>query len=76
MNESDRDYIQRLLKSSLPRVTNPEPSRDLWPEMLERIEAGADSRLRFALLDWVLVGLVAASMLFFPSLIPGLLYHL
>ena len=75
MNESEQDRIQRLLKSSLPRVSNTEPTRDLWPEMLRRIEEG-DSAVRFGILDWVIAGLVAASVLVFPNLSPGLLYHL
>jgi len=75
MNPSEVDRIQRLLKSSLPRVPNAEPTRDLWPDMLKRIEGGG-SGVRFGILDWVIAGLVAASMLVFPELIPGLLYHL
>lgn len=75
MNESEQDRIRRLLKSSLPRITNAEPTRDLWPEMLRRIESGG-SRVRFGVIDWVIAGLVAASVFLFPDLIPGLLYHL
>jgi hypothetical protein len=75
MNQSEVDRIQRLLKSSLPRITNVEPTRDLWPEMLRRIESGG-SRVPFGVLDWLIAGLVAASVFLFPDLIPGLLYHL
>jgi hypothetical protein len=75
MSESEQERIQRLLRSAFPPIADAEPTRDLWPEMLRRIEA-ADSRVRFGLLDWVIAGLVAASVFFFPGLIPGLLYHL
>lgn len=76
MSESEHQRIQRLLKSSLPEISDAEPARDLWPEMLRRIEAGEKSRAAFGLLDWVIAGLVAASVFLFPGLIPGLLYHL
>jgi len=76
MNESEQEPIRQLLKSSLPRIANVEPTRDLWPEMLRRIESGGHFRVRFGLLDWAIAGLVAAWMFLFPGLIPGLLYHL
>jgi ParB-like chromosome segregation protein Spo0J len=76
MKETEREAIQRLLKSSLPRIANAEPARDLWPEMLKRIEAGEDSSFRFGLLDWVIAGLVAVSIFVFPGVIPELFYHL
>ena len=72
----EEERIRQLLKSSLPPITDAEPTRDLWPEMLRRIEVNPDNRVTFGLLDWVITGLVAASMLVFPELIPGLLYHL
>ena len=75
MNESDDHRIQALLKSALP-AADVELPRDLWPEMLKRIESGAGRRFTFSPLDWAIAGLTSASVLIFPGLIPGLLYHL
>jgi hypothetical protein len=75
MNPNDDERLHVLLKQSLPPVDNLEPRRDLWPDMLKRIETGQRT-VRFDWLDWILAGLVAASVLAFPALIPGLLYHL
>jgi hypothetical protein len=76
MNESEDERIRQLLKSALPRIANAEPTRDLWPDMLKRIEAGAESGVRFGLLDWVIAGLAAAAVFLFPGMIPVVLYHL
>ena len=76
MNSSHDRRIQSLLKSSLPPIGDAELPRDLWPDMLRRIEAGARRKTTFSLLDWVITGMVAASVLIFPGLTLGLLYHL
>lgn len=75
MNESDA-RIRELLKSSLPPVGDAELEKDLWPEMLQRIADEEGRRIRFVPLDWAIAGLVAASVFIFPTLVPGLLYHL
>ena len=76
MNESYDQRIQNLLKASLPPAGHAELQRDLWPAMLQRIESAGDRSARFAAWDWAIAGLVAASVVIFPGLIPGLLYHL
>jgi hypothetical protein len=73
---NDIEQVQLLLKRSLPPMADLEPSRDLWPDMLRRIGSGGGRTVRFNLLDWILAGLVTATVLAFPGLIPGLLYHL
>jgi hypothetical protein len=75
MNWNNDERLYLLLKQSLPPVESVEPRRDLWPDMLKRIHAGPRTA-RFDRLDWILTGLVAASVFAFPTLIPGLLYHL
>jgi hypothetical protein len=75
MNENETQRMQELLKSAVPRA-DAELGRDLWPEMLARIRTGESRGIRFAALDWVIAGLVAASIFFFPGLLPGLVYHL
>ena len=76
MNRSFDARMQALLKSSLPPIGSAEPSRDLWPDMLKRIEADSGEEVAFTPLDWTIAGLIAVAVLIFPGLIPGLLYHL
>jgi hypothetical protein len=76
MNPSPDPRIQSQLKSAFPPVRDGELQRDLWPDMLKRIESDVDGKIAFGLMDWILAGLVAASVLVFPGLIPELLYHL
>lgn len=47
--------------------------RDLWPAMLRRME---QSERRVPWFDWALLGLVGASLLLAPQIIPMLLYQL
>jgi len=47
--------------------------RDLWPDMLRRLER---PRIRVPWFDWALLATAGAAAIFFPALIPALLYHL
>jgi hypothetical protein len=90
MNQSEQERIAKLLKQSLPPVTDEgaELSRDLWPAMLQRLQrpSAPGAWFRQAWLNqawfnqvWFDCALVAAAMAglaFFPSAIPVLLYHL
>jgi hypothetical protein len=76
MNESAQKRIEQLLKNSLkPNSTRvgAELRRDLWPAMLERLEARPTAVPWF---DWALLAAVAGWLVFFPGAIPVLLYHL
>jgi hypothetical protein len=68
----DEMELRALLQEALPPVTG-ERHRDLWPQMLDRLGERAP---RVPWIDWVLVAGVVACVLFFPGLIPVLLYHL
>lgn len=64
------------LKEFLKRGAAPadgELRRDLWPAMLKRLE---QSERRVPWFDWALLGLVGASLLLAPQIIPMLLYQL
>jgi len=50
-----------------------ELQRDLWPQMLRRLDA---QPLRVPWFDWALAAALAAALLFFPGAIPALLYQL
>jgi hypothetical protein len=47
--------------------------RDLWPDMLRRLER---PQARVPWFDWALLATAGAAAIFFPALIPVLLYHL
>ena len=47
--------------------------RDLWPDMLRRLER---RRIQVPWFDWALLATAGAAAIFFPALIPALLYHL
>ena len=71
----DERELQALLQHEFPPLPNAELQRDLWPQMLHRIDAQAEP-LRVPWFDWVLAAAVAAMLLLFPNAIPALLYQL
>jgi hypothetical protein len=72
-NEENEKDLQALLKREFPRLQDAEPQRDLWPQMLRRLDA---QPLRVPWFDWLLAAAVAAALLLFPNAIPALLYQL
>jgi hypothetical protein len=72
MNNKEDEKIQKLLKQAMPPIKR-ELERDLWPQMLRRLEQRATAVPWF---DWALLALLALGFLFAPSTIPVLLYHL
>ena len=71
MIEHERE-IREALKQSLPPV-NTQLRRDLWPEVLRKLDA---DHVRVPWYDWVLTGLSVGVLLFFPRLIFVFVYHL
>jgi hypothetical protein len=72
MNNKEDERIRTLLKQAMPPVDR-EPERDLWPNMLRRLEQRAAAVPWF---DWALLALLVLGLFFSPSTIPVLLYHL
>jgi hypothetical protein len=72
MTESDDRQIREALQQSFPPV-NTELHRDLWPEVLRKLEARPAGVPWY---DWALIGLSATVFLFFPQLILVFVYHL
>lgn len=69
---NDHDKIRQLLKQNI-RPVNQELERDLWPQMLRRLEERPAAVPWF---DWALGAVVVLSIIWVPSTIPMLLYHL
>ncbi len=72
MTEDDGRKVRDALKQSFPPA-NTELRRDLWPQLLAKLE---DRPVRVPWYDWALVSLSAAVFLVFPRLILLLAYHL
>ena len=73
MSETNDEKMREALRRAIPPVTDPELPRDLWPEMLRRLE---QRPTRVPWFDWALAALLAALFFIFPEAIPVLLYHL
>jgi hypothetical protein len=77
-NSQNERNLRDFLKQNLPRVANTELSRDLWPQMLEKLSrqsAAAPWHIRVPWFDWALGALAGAALLVFPGIIPALFYH-
>ena len=86
MNEEEQKRIADLVKQSL-RPMNRELTRDLWPQMLLRLDASARDRQWYAVLlspaalssvpwfDWALLAVLIVGICAFPKSIPIWLYH-
>ena len=70
--ELDRE-LQRALQASFAMEGQEELQRDLWPQLLRRMDEGAVTVSRF---DWVLAALLLLGLILFPQGIPALLYHI
>src|SRR5262245_54399439 len=70
MIPSDDRRIQALLKSSMPPPGDAELRRDLWLDMLKRIESEGSRLVRFGPVDWIITAAIAVAIVAFPSLIP------
>jgi hypothetical protein len=73
MNPENDKELRELLKRSIGPVMNKELHRDLWPEMLKRLDR---QPVQVPWFDWALAALLSATLLLFPGVIPALLYHL
>jgi hypothetical protein len=86
MNEQEQKRVADLLKQSFPPV-NRDLGRDLWPEMLRRLDERSSRRHWFAVLfspaavsavpwfDWALLAVLVVGVCAFPKAIPIWLYH-
>ena len=82
MKQPDDQGLQALLKRGQPPI-NLELKRDLWPQMLRRLDQGSAvsfwSRATLTSIpwfDWALLAVLALGISLFPGSIPIWLYHL
>jgi hypothetical protein len=74
--QSDRDEdVRALLRDALPPVSD-ERLRDLWPQMLARLEQPPMVARRVPWFDWVLAAAAVVCVVCVPKMIPFLLFHL
>jgi hypothetical protein len=81
MTKKENDEIKALLKTAIPPVGDPELRRDLWPQMLRKLDeqpVSTNSAASTAVpwFDWALAAILSALLIIFPGTIPALLYHL
>ena len=73
MNPHDDDRMRQLLHHALPPVSELEPTRDLWPALLRKLDVHP------AIPSWIDWALVAGLIVFAacaPASVPVLLYYL
>ena len=73
MNPHDDEDLRDLLERAIGPAGDTELRRDLWPRMLQRLNQ--KQPLRVPWFDWALAALATAALIFFPGVIPALLYH-
>lgn len=73
MNDKEIGEMKKVMKEVFPPAGDAELRRDLWPAMQARLERSAT---RVPWWDWVLLAGASLAILFFPGIIPALLYHL
>ncbi len=73
MSEENNEKIRGVLRRAIPPVADRELRRDLWPQMLRRLE---ERPAQVPWFDWALLAVPAIWFFFSPEAIPILLYHL
>ena len=73
MNNHIEEKLQQLLRKSIPPVKDQQLERDLWPQMLLRLD---ERVVQVHWLDWALAAVLIVCLAFYPELIPLLFYHL
>ena len=75
-NEENNKEMKDLLKQAIAPVKDTELRRDLWPQMLRQLDEQPAPAFHVPWFDWALAAILGAVLVFFPSSIPALLYHL
>lgn len=77
-NGGEVGELREKLRSALPPMGDAELRRDLWPQMLRKMQGAPvpNWTSRVPWFDWTLLAISGAALMFFPVLIPALLYQL
>ena len=79
MNAQDEDSMKKLLRQALPPVNSGDaPGRDLWPDVLLRLNTreAAPALPSWAWFDGALLAGLVGLVAIFPAAIPVFLYYL
>ena len=77
-NEENNKEMKKLLRQAIAIAPAPDTElrRDLWPQMLRKLEEQPAPVVRVPWFDWALAAILSAVLVFFPGSILALLYHL
>jgi hypothetical protein len=75
-NEENSKEIKALLKAAIAPLQDTELRRDLWPQMLRKLDEQVSPAKNVPWFDWALAAILGTALFFFPRAIPALLYHL
>jgi len=70
VSEREDQEIRRLLRAAVPPVREREPSSDLWPRLVRRLDERPSP---WIWLDCALAGAVVAVFIFYPQVVPWVL---
>ncbi len=73
MSEQNDEQLREFLKRTFVPVSDTELQRDLWPQMLRKVD---ERPIQWSGFDWALVAVLAVCCCIFPDIIPALLYNL
>ena len=79
MNTHDEERMKKLLRQALPPVEDDAgPGRDLWPDVLRRLDArvAAPASPGWVWFDGALLAGLVGLAAIFPTAIPVILYYL
>ncbi len=74
--EENNKEMKEILKKAIAPAKDTELRRDLWPQMLRKLDEQPAPAFHVPWFDWALAGVLGATLFLFPGAIPALLYHL
>jgi hypothetical protein len=75
-NEENNKEMKKLLKQAIAPAQDTVLRRDLWPQVLRKLEEQPAPVVSVSWFDWALAAILSAILVLFPGSIPALLYHL
>jgi hypothetical protein len=75
-DEENSENLKELLKRTITPVQDPQLRRDLWSQMLRKLEEQPAPVFGVPWFDWALAAILGAVLVFFPGSIPALFYQL